>query len=173
MIEKICEVCLAFMIDDTLQGWLKCLCCGFMKKKEKSMITMTELLMGREKFENLPEEIQKNGQDLLEKLNKFRQEYGQPMYVSSGYRRPEDNNAAGGSKKSAHMTLQACDFKDADGKLFEFIKKDPSILDRCDLYMEDPQWTGSWIHLQSRKASKRIFLPYSDGRPATSPHRKI
>ena len=171
--ERICEHCLSYMLNNELRGWLKCPGCSFMKKELNSMISLDEVLMGRVKFEDLPEEIQKNGEDLLIKLNKFRKEYGNPMYVTSGYRSEEDNKRAGGGSKSAHLTLQACDFADADGKLFEFIKKDPTILERCDLYMEDAQFTKSWIHLQNRPASKRIFLPYGDGRPPTAPHRKI
>lgn len=135
------------------------------------MIKMDEVLMGRVKLEDLPEEIQKNGEDLLIKLNKFRAEYGKPMYVTSGYRSEEDNKRAGGGSKSAHLTLQACDFADADGKLFEFIKSDPAILERCELYMEDAQWSPTWIHLQNRTASKRIFIPSNT--PPKDTSRKI
>lgn len=175
MIEQICSTCLSYMITVKLDGWLKCPNCGFMKKQSISMITMQEILMGRVNFLDLPEELQKNGEALLEAVNKFRKEYGKPMYVSSGYRSPEINKAtAGSAKNSAHMSLQACDFKD-DGSIFEFIKKDPTILERCNLYMEDPRWTPTWIHLQVRKpaSGNRIFLPYSDGRPETAPERKI
>lgn len=149
------------MYHHELPGWLKCPACGNMLKESKSMISMAELLQGRAKFEDLPDELQKNGNDLLIKLNKFRAEYGIPMVVSSGYRRPEDNAAANGAKGSAHMSLQAGDFKDADGKIKDFIAKDPAILDRCDLYMEDPKWTSTWVHLQNRptKSGKRVFIP--------------
>lgn len=159
--EKICEHCLGYMVEPGLTGWIKCPSCGFMKKENSSMITMEELLMKRAKFEELPEELQKNGKDLLDKLNKFRKEYSKPMYVSSGYRPPDINKAIGGGSKSAHMSLQACDFKDADGKLKEFIAKDPTILERCDLYMEDPTYTKTWVHLQNRpaKSGNRIFKP--------------
>lgn len=172
-LERICSICLSYMLNDKLQGWLRCLSCGFMKKESKSMITLEEVLMNRAKFEDLPEEIKKNGEDLLVKLNKFRTEYGKPMIVVSGYRPPDINAAAGGATHSAHMTLEACDFKDEDGSIFEFIKKDPTVLDRCDLFIEDPRWTKNWIHIQNRKVSQRVFLPYSDGRPPTAPERKI
>lgn len=173
MNERICNICLAYMYTPKLVGWYKCGCCGNMKKASNSMITLQEILMNRANFDELSEEIQANGKLLLESLNKFRTEYGHPMIVTSGLRLPEDNAAANGSPTSAHMTLQACDFKDIDGKLFEFIKADPAVLDRCDLYMENPGWTKNWIHLQIRHVSHRIFLPYSDGRPATAPDREI
>lgn len=161
MHEKICPGCLGYMRDDPLQGWMRCPSCSFMRKKGSSIVTMSELLMNRVKFEDLPADIQANGKDLLDKLNMFRKEYGQPMYVSSGYRSPDNNAAANGAKLSAHLSLQACDFKDVDGKLKEFVAKDPEILVRCGLYMEDPSKTISWIHLQSRptKSGKRIFMP--------------
>lgn len=172
-IERICEKCLSYMLLTELVGWLKCPACSFMKKENKSMITAEEVLMGRAKQEDLTDELKANLEKLLEALNKFRKEYGSPMYVSSGYRPAELNKTIGGGSKSAHMSLQACDFRDTDGKLFEFIKKDPDILERCGLYLEDPRWTVGWIHLQCRKASRRIFLPYSDGRPPIDPNRKI
>lgn len=137
------------------------------------MISMQEVLMGRAKLEDLSDELKANGQELLRRLNLFRTEYGTPMIVSSGYRPANQNTQAGGAKQSAHMSLQACDFIDKDGKLFDFIKANPDILEKCDLYMEDPRWTKNWIHLQSRPTNERIFLPYSDGREPTDPNRKI
>jgi hypothetical protein len=172
-LERICQKCKGYMLNNSLVGWLKCTACSFMKKEETSVVTIEELLMKRAKFEDLSEELQKNCSDLIVKLNKFRAAYGKPMYVSSGYRPADINKKIGGGSKSAHMSLEACDFADADGKIFEFIKANPDILEQCGLYLEDPQYSPSWIHLQSRKASKRVFLPYSDGRAPTAPHRKL
>lgn len=160
--EQICPTCLSFMYHAKLEGWLKCPACSFMKKKGTSMISANEVLMGRIKVEELSDELKLNLADLLIKLNKFRAEYGIPMIVSSGYRSPEINAATvGSSKTSAHMSCQAADFRDIDGKLKEFVAKDPTILIRCGLYMEDPESTKSWIHLQSRptKSGNRIFKP--------------
>ena len=171
--ERVCSTCLSYMYNSKLEGWIKCPSCGYMKKEAKSMISMDEILMGRANFQDLSPELQANGNALLTAVNAFRTEYGIPMIVTSGYRLDADNVAAGGAKNSAHMTLQACDFRDSDGALFEFIKKDPTILDRCGLWMEDPRWTSNWVHLQVRPASVRVFLPYSDGRPATAPNRLI
>lgn len=173
LIERICPTCLSYMQIDQLKGWLRCTSCGYMKKEGNSIITLTEILMNRANFLDLPEELQKNGNELLEALNKFRAEFGKPMYVTSGYRSASVNNATeGASKRSSHMSLQACDFRD-NGELFEFIKNDPAVLERCGLYMEDPRWSPTWIHLQTRPTSKRIFLPYSDGRAPTAPDRLI
>lgn len=158
--EQTCEKCLAWMLHDKYIGWLKCLSCSFMKKGSKSMISLQEL-MDNNKYENLSDELKKNSEELLKRVNLFRTEYGKPMYVVSGYRTPEHNTEIKGAKNSAHCQCQAIDFKDVDGKLKEFIVKDPEILVRCDLYMEHPDSTPSWVHLQSRVISSgnRIFKP--------------
>jgi zinc D-Ala-D-Ala carboxypeptidase len=158
-LEKICKVCLAYMNPDRLVGWLRCPSCGFCKKTIKSMISIDEILMGRATLSELPEELQKNVQILLERVNKFRQIYGKPMIVNSGYRRPEDNAAANGSPTSPHMLCMACDFKDNDGALKQYVKDNPSVLETCDLYQEDPASTPTWIHLDIRKRDNRIFKP--------------
>lgn len=160
--EQICHICLSYMYHHSLQGWVKCPSCSFMKKKGISMISAEEVLMGRIKLEDLSPELRANLDDLLVKLNKFRAEYGIPMYVVSGYRTPEINDATSNSgKKSAHLTCQACDFSDSDNKIKEFIVKDPDILVRCDLYMEAPESTPTWTHLSNRppKSGNRIFKP--------------
>ncbi len=125
------------------------------------MITIQEFLMGRIKFDDLSDTLKSNTNDLLVKLNKFRSKYGKPMIVTSGYRPESVNSSIGGAKKSAHIECQACDFSDKDGKLKEFILNNASILEECDLYMEHPDNTPTWVHLQSRKtkSGSRIFKP--------------
>lgn len=123
------------------------------------MVTRAEVLMGRDKEYPLTKELEANLAVLLEKLNKFRQKYAKPMLVSSGYRPGKYNKAAGGAKSSCHLTCEACDFKDSDGKLKEFIKKNPKVLEECDLYMEAPEDTPTWVHLQTRATKNRIFKP--------------
>jgi hypothetical protein len=154
-------------------GWIKCPACSFCKKELKSMIDIKEILGGT-KLDELSPELQTNVSDLLVKLNKFRTEYGHPMIVNSGYRDPAHNDAIGGAKNSAHCMCQAADFRDEDGKIFEFIKNDPKILERCGLFMEDAEWTPTWIHLQSREiaSGNRIFVPYRD-KPPVDKTRKI
>lgn len=160
MLERICSTCFSYMYLHELVGWLKCPSCGGMKKENKSMISLQEM-MGPNNYDDLSDELKANAIEQLRRVNLFRTEYGIPMIVDSGYRTPEHNAAIGGAKDSSHCTCQAIDFRDTDNKLKEFIAKDPTILDRCDLYMEDPSTTTDWIHLQSRviPSGKRIFMP--------------
>lgn len=121
------------------------------------MITKDEILMKRDKEYPLSKEQEDNLIKLLSAVNKLRALYGKPMLVSSGYRPGKYNTAAGGAAKSAHLTCEAVDFKDADGKLKAWVT--PEILKQCGLYMEDPAATPSWIHVQIRPTKNRIFKP--------------
>lgn len=113
--------------------------------------------MGREVEFPLTIEQEANLSELLIALNKLRKLYGKPMYVSSGYRPGRFNKAAGGAQKSQHLTCEAVDFKDADGAIKAFCTV--QILEQCGLYMEHPDATPTWCHLQTRPTKNRIFRP--------------
>lgn len=123
------------------------------------MITREMVLMGREKAHPLTKEQDANLKVLLERLNRFKAMYGGEMRVSSGYRPKAINAKVGGATNSAHLHCQACDFHDRDGKIRKFIMQNPSVLDTCDLYCEDFNYTPTWVHLQTRKTKNRIFKP--------------
>jgi hypothetical protein len=123
------------------------------------LITRREVLMNRDAEFPLTPEMERNLEILLERLNKFRWKYGMPMKRTSGYRPGRYNVVAGGAPNSAHLTCEACDFADADRSLTKFILSNPLILEECDLYMEEPLSTPSWVHLQTRRppSGRRIF----------------
>lgn len=121
------------------------------------MISRDEILMGRDKEYLLTPEIEANLKILLENVNKLRTLYGKPMIVSSGYRPGKYNINAGGAKNSTHLTCQAVDFKDIDGALKKFCTVE--ILEQCGLYMEHPDSTPTWLHVQTRPTKNRIFKP--------------
>lgn len=126
------------------------------------MITRQEILMGRDKQYPLTQEMEQNLQKLLAALNLFRTMYGKSMIVTSGYR-PAAINAAvpGAAKKSNHMVCLACDFKDTDGSLDKYCMDNLYILEQCGLYLEHPDSTQGWCHLQCvpPKSGKRVFKP--------------
>lgn len=124
-------------------------------------VSRTEVLMGRDQEYPLTTELEVNLADLLRRLNQFREAYGLPMVVSSGYRPGRYNTAAGGAPHSAHLTCQACDFSDPQGAIKHWVTTSPGILESCGLWMEDPGHTIGWIHLQSRPVSSgnHVFLP--------------
>lgn len=134
-------------------------------------ITQDEILMGREKEFPLTVELEKNIYILLKALNQFREIYGKPMRVSSGYRPGDFNKYAGGAKKSNHTICLACDFVDLDSSLDSYCVANQDILEQCGLYLEHPKWTKTWCHLQVIKpaSGKRIFIP-STQEPPVSKH---
>lgn len=125
------------------------------------MISREEVLMGRDREYPLSEELEVNLTSLLIALNKCRMLYGKPLTVSSGYRPGKYNVAAKGAANSAHLTCEACDFVDNDGQLKQYILNNLSILDSCELYMESPDRTPTWCHLQIRRilSGNRVFKP--------------
>ena len=126
------------------------------------MISKAEILMGRDKDYPLDAEMQANLQKLLTAVNLFRKHYGKPMTVSSGYR-PAAINAKvkGAAKKSNHMRCLAVDFKDTDGLIDKFCMDNLHILEACGLWLEHPEATPNWCHLQCvpPKSGNRVFKP--------------
>lgn len=125
------------------------------------LITREEVLQGRDVEFPLTPQLEGNLVKLLEGLNKFRILYGQPMFVSSGYRPATANAAARGASKSAHLTCEACDFHDSSGIIGRFILGNQIVLEKCGLYAENPKVTIGWCHLTTRSpgSGNRIFNP--------------
>ena|SRR5271154_106248 len=120
-------------------------------------ISRDEILMGRDVEFPLSDELEANLQNLLVAVNKLRDLYGKPMYVSSGYRPGHYNTDAGGAPNSTHCLCMAVDFHDQDKALKEWITID--ILEQCELYQEDPSHTVTWLHVQTRPTHNRVFIP--------------
>lgn len=110
------------------------------------------------------QEISDNLDKLLILLNKFRTAYGKPMIVTSGWRPQGINSKIGGAKRSLHVQGRACDFADPNGELATFAKKMDSEgkLAEWGLWLENPDKTPGWIHLDNNDRGKRksnIFKP--------------
>ncbi len=126
------------------------------------MITKAEILMGRDKEFPLTPELERNLNVLWERVNYVGSFYGKVIILSSGYRPGHYNKDAGGAKVSPHITCEAIDCKDPKGELAKFIMENKGVLLSANLYMEHPDYTKGWVHLQTRapKSGKRIFIPY-------------
>lgn len=143
-------------------------------KKEEPvyMITKDEILMGRDKAyaSEYTQEISDNIDKMLEPLNIVRQEYGKPMYVSSGWRPPAINESTSNSgKASNHLKGLAVDFKDHDGKLREWVIANLKRLAELGFYFEDFRWTPTWVHFQivPPGSKRRVYIPST--KPAIKP----
>ena len=118
--------------------------------------------MGRDSKYQLPPQVVVNAAKLLDKVNGLMKEFGEERKVSSGWR-PAELNATvpGAAKTSKHITGDAIDLVDKDGKLKEWCVFNQDKLELLGLYMEDPASTPTWVHLQQLppKSGKRIFKP--------------
>lgn len=125
----------------------------------KYFITRDEVLMGRDKEFPLSANLEKNLNKLLIAINKLREKYGKPMAVSSGYRPGHYNVEAHGAKNSTHLVCEACDFYDTGGLLDKFCTENQPLLAELGLYLEHPESTPGWCHLDIRTREHRIFRP--------------
>lgn len=124
------------------------------------MITRAELLMGRDKEYPLDLKTEQNLTRLLTAINFLQAHWWpRPMVVTSGYRPGTYNKTAGGALSSAHITCEAIDIRDTNGELKAFLAHNINILAQCNLYMEHPDATPTWCHLQTRPTKERVFKP--------------
>lgn len=97
--------------------------------------------------------------ELILTLQRVRDDWDRPMVVDCGARCPEHNASpeVRGAPDSAHISGEAADIADVDGKLKAWMTEDR--LRRYGLWAEDYRYTSDWIHLQIRPAHARIFRP--------------
>lgn len=82
--------------------------------------------------------------------------------VSSGWRPKEVNDMYGGAPKSYHILGQAIDIADHDKRLARELQERSWLLKEYDLWMEDPKFTHTWVHLDTGirpERDVRIFKP--------------
>lgn len=128
------------------------------------MLTLTNYWKGRDLThpKEITQEVLRNATDLLARVNALMSLFGYSRGVNSGWRplsvQMEVNPRAPNSK---HITGQAIDLEDKDGKLKEWCTFNQDSLERFGLYMEHPEDTPTWVHLQNvpPKSGKRIFKP--------------
>lgn len=134
---------------------------GSRKNTDNTPITLVEYLMGRDTPHPISPELLQNAEDTVEGANELLRHYGSYRRVNSGYRDPEANRKAGGSPRSKHLTCQAIDLEDRDGSLAKWCLKNLKLLELIGLWMEHPDVTPTWIHLQivAPGSGNRVFWP--------------
>lgn len=144
-------------------------------------ITLDQYLMGRDKQYPPTPTMLDNARYLLSMVNPLLEEAHDDgvrimldsvtkTRVASGYRPAAINDrTANAAKGSAHQTCEAVDIQDTVNRdLARWCLRNLKLLEKIDLYMEDPRWTWSasgdhWVHLQSRppKSGNTVFIPSS------------
>lgn len=143
-------------------------------------LTLEQYLMGRDKTAPIDDEMRTSALHLISKVNELLEHFyasesaASARSITSGYRPVEINTAVkNAAKGSHHQFCRAVDLLDTDRKLMKFCLANLELLQKLDLWMEDPRWTKgkvtNWLHLQvvSPKSGKRIFVPSSA--PALDP----
>lgn len=87
-------------------------------------------------------------------------------FMSSGWRPAAVNDATcNASASSKHISARACDLRDtADRALARWCLNNLDVLEEIGLWMENPQWTPTWVHLQTLPpgSGKRVYIPSSE-----------
>lgn len=139
------------------------------------MISLKELLMGRADFNALSKEIQDNLMTLLERANRVRTAYNQPMTINDGLRMLADQMRVNPSApKSKHLVGAAMDINDPDGSVWKWVLANLDLMQQIGFWFEHPNWTHhpdghGWVHFQifPPASGKRVFIPSSA--PAMAP----
>lgn len=96
---------------------------------------------------------------LVQALQAVRDAYGKPLTVSSGYRCPAHNKAAGGVTNSQHALGNAADISDPRQELAKFLLGNLALLEANGLWLENPKATPTWVHLDIKERKNRVFMP--------------
>lgn len=133
------------------------------------MITLDDLLTSsgkypdRAKSPEVTDEVRKNGEELLRRVNALLKELGiTNATVSSGFRTSDANKAIpNAAKKSAHMRGMAIDIADPDQKIAKLVRKTQNnqgkkgIMGRHGVMMEKLEKTPTWAHFDFVVRSER------------------
>jgi hypothetical protein len=137
------------------------------------LFTREDLLMGRVKYEDLPDDHKVNVDTTVERVNRFFEGYEWPLRkrVNDGYRRPEDR-PKNGAALSTHFRGAAVDLDDDDaGTVWKYVWENRQKLKEIGLWLEHPCWTHcdgmSWIHMQivPPKSGNRFYVPSTRPNP--------
>jgi hypothetical protein len=128
------------------------------------VISKAELLHGRDQSyaSDYTAAVSANLDATLQRVNQVRGAYGRPMAVNSGWRPPSVNGSTpGAAPHSNHVRGLAVDFRDRDGVLRSWCLANLAVLQRIGIWMEDFQWTPTWVHMQiiAPHSKSRIYRP--------------
>ena len=130
------------------------------------MISLHAYWLGRDvtHAEELTDEINRNAQATVERANELLTRAGRNDIntVNSGWRpKAVNDTTSNAGASSRHITAEAVDLPDADRALADWAVDNLDILKDIGLWMEDPRWTPTWLHLQivPPKSGKLVYIP--------------
>jgi hypothetical protein len=123
------------------------------------MITLEQYLMGRDKEHPINMVQARNAANLLARVNWVFATLGICPFLSSGYRPQSINKSVGGAKMSTHTMCAGIDVFDRDKAIANAILNRVQLLEECGLWLENPDYTKTWVHLDIKVRKNRIFIP--------------
>lgn len=133
-------------------------------RKSTHSLKLADYYMGRDRLhrQELSRELRANARETLNRVNRLLRRAGLVRKVSSGWR-PAAINAAvpGAAKGSKHLSCQAIDLEDSDGSLDAWCMANLGVLEELQLWLEHPDATPGWCHLQilPPRSGSRVFYP--------------
>jgi len=130
----------------------------------QDLLTSSGKYPDRAQSPELTTELRANAEDLIKRVNNLLAAiWRADVKISSGFRTAAANGAlANSAKKSYHMTCKACDISDPKGELKAAILANPQVLQDFGLWLESPEATPGWCHLDCGIRSPRtprVFKP--------------
>lgn len=133
-------------------------------RKSAPPLKLADYYMGRDRLHRgeLTRELRASARETLRRVNRLLRRAGLARKVTSGWR-PAAVNAAvpGAAKGSKHLSCQAIDLEDRDGRLDAWCMANPDALEELQLWLEHPDATPGWCHLQilPPRSGNRVFYP--------------
>jgi hypothetical protein len=135
-----------------------------MPARNRPALKLADYYMGRDKTHRgeLTRELRANARETLRRVNRLLRLAGLMRKVTSGWR-PASVNAAvpGAAKNSKHLSCLAIDLEDRNGALDAWCLVHPDVLEDLGLWLEHPDATPGWCHLQTQppRSGSRVFYP--------------
>lgn len=126
------------------------------------MITLKEFWMGRDAHFPPDDKMKFNADEIVRRANILLTLSDMERGVRSGYRPASINSLVpNASPHSKHMTCEAIDIEDNDGKLKSWCLANLDQLEKIGLWIESPEYTPSWLHCQivAPASCHRVFIP--------------
>jgi len=133
-------------------------------QKRHPALKLADYYMGRDKSHRseLTRELRANARETLRRSNRLLRRAGLMRKVTSGWR-PASINAEvpGAAKGSKHLNCLAIDLEDRNGALDAWCLAHPETLEELGLWLEHPDATPGWCHLQilPPRSGNRVFYP--------------
>ena len=147
-------------------GFLELLKNAIKPNEHTYRITEAEFFEGRDKKfpDEMTDVIRSNAKELLFRVNGLLNDlnWKDEAKVTSGWRPRSINKAVGGAPSSHHLYGRAIDIADPGQKLALAILKNPDLLIDYELWIENPKYTPTWVHLDMGtrpERSVRMFSP--------------